>query len=62
MAVFEYKVTLHSREDAEERGIVVARDESDAKRKLRAYDLSGAKLRRIKGIRGFFKKFGANIK
>jgi type II secretory pathway component PulF len=62
VAVFEYKVTLKSREDAEERGFVVARDESDAKRKLKSYDLSGAKLRRIKGIQGFVKKFSANIK
>jgi len=62
MAVFEYKVVLKSREDAEERGLVVARDETEAARKLKTYDLGGAKLKRITGIQGFIKKFRADIK
>ena len=62
MAVFEYRVHLAHREDTIETGTVVAANETEAKRKLHAYDLPNAKLKRITGISTLFKKFTANIK
>ena len=62
MAVFEYKVHLAQREDTIETGTVVAADENEAIRKLKAYELPNPKLRRIKGFSGILKKFTANIK
>lgn len=62
MALFEYVAVNTKREDSEERGTVVARDEAEAKTKLRRLDCDRVKLKRIGGIAGFFKTFTADIR
>lgn len=62
MSLFEYRVHLKEREDAVETGTVIAKNETDARNKLKVYDLRDPKLKEIKGFSGIFKKFTANIK
>ena len=62
MAVFRYTVTLKSREDFTEEGVVAARDEEEARRKLIQLDLRDVKLKHMRGMQAWFKKFSADVR
>ena len=62
VAVFEYRVTLKNREEYEERGTVVGRDEQEALEKLKRLDFDQVRLRKIGGISGIFKRLSADVK
>jgi hypothetical protein len=53
---------LSEREDRVESGLVVAKDEGDAKNKLRLLDLFNPRLKQVKGFSGFVSRFTADVK
>ena len=61
MSVFKYSVTL-GREDFAEEGTVVAKDEYEAKQKLRSLDFKQVKLKKLTGLSAFVKQFSADVK
>ena len=60
MAVYEY--VAMGREDQEEVGTVVAQDEEEARRKLKALQLQEVRLKKVGGISGIFRKMNADVK
>lgn len=62
MAVFEFSAVIKKREDSVERGTVVADTEQEARNKLKKLDYDSIRLRRIRGLSGFFKALTADIK
>lgn len=60
MAVYEY--VAMGREDQEEVGTVVAQDEEEARRKLKALQFQKVRLKKVGGISGIFRKINADIK
>ena len=62
MAVFRYSVTLKTREDFTEEGVVAAKNEEEARHKLYQLDLRGAQLKEMKGVKAWFKWFSADIR
>ena len=61
MLVYTYKVTV-GREDFVEEGTVLARDEYEAKEKLRRLDFKHVRLKKLAGLNAFVKKFSADVK
>ena len=61
MSIYKYRVTL-GREDIREEGTVVAKDEYEAKEKLRALDFRDVKLKKLTGFSAFVKQFMADVK
>ncbi len=61
MSVFKYKVT-HGPEDFMEEGTVIAKDEYDAKEKLRSMDFKEVHLKKLTGLNAFVRKFSADVK
>ena len=53
---------MKNREDHIETGIVRAVDKKEAEAKLKRLDLFKPKLREIKGVSGFIKRFTADVK
>ena len=62
MPVYEYKASAKDREEHTESGKVVARDEADARAKLKPLQFERIKLKRLSGLDAFFSKFTADIK
>ncbi|MFP6582994.1 MAG: hypothetical protein VCD00_10645 [Candidatus Hydrogenedentota bacterium] len=62
VSVYKYTVILRDREDSIESGTVFAKDEGEAKKKLKRLDLSNPHLKQIKGFSGFMGRFTADIK
>lgn len=62
VAVFEYKACVRNREDSVEMGTVVARDETEAKRKLKELNFVEIRLKKVGGISGIFKALTADVK
>jgi len=62
VSVYKYTVRLPEREDAIERGTVVASNEQEAKLKLKNLELTNPKLKEIKGVLGLYKRFTADVK
>jgi hypothetical protein len=60
--VYEYVAVNTKREDSEERGTVLAKNEEEAKSKVRRLNCDRIKVKRISGISGFFKAFTADIR
>ena len=58
----EYTVIIAQREDTVEQGIVVAKNEKEAKIKLEHLQLVNPKLEEIKGIPGILKRLTADVK
>ncbi|MCH7908813.1 MAG: hypothetical protein QGD90_06420 [Candidatus Hydrogenedentes bacterium] len=61
MSVYRYKVTL-GREDFTEEGTVIAKDEYEAKDKLRSLDFRQVQLKKLNGLTAFVKQFLADVK
>ncbi len=62
MAVFRYKARKYIPEEYTESGIVVARDEDEAKAKLKLDGFSEVRLKRIRGLAALWNRFTADIK
>jgi type II secretory pathway component PulF len=60
VAVYQYVAT--GKEDYEEAGTVVAQDEEEARRKLKALQFQRIRLKKVGGISGIFRKITADIK
>ncbi len=61
MSVFKYKVTL-GREDFMEEGTVIAKDEFEAKEKLRSLEFKEVHLKKLTGLTAFTKQFFPDVK
>jgi len=61
LSVYTYKVSL-GREDFVEEGTVLAKDEHEAKEKLRQLDFNHVHVRKVSGFSAFLKKFSADIR
>lgn len=61
MAVYKYSATIPEREHHEESGTVVARDEEEARGKLRELALNKVHLKKLGTVAAFFAKFTANV-
>lgn len=57
-----FKYTATSREDQAEKGMILASDEEEAKRKLRALRFEQVRVKPVRGIMGLMGRFVANIK
>lgn len=53
---------IEGEEEVVEWGTAVARSEADVREKLRRRGLDPVKIREIRGIKGFFARFRADIK
>ena len=62
VTLYKYTVTYKNREDFMETGTVVAKDEDDAKRKLKRLEFDKVKLKKQVGISALFRQFTADIK
>lgn len=61
VSVYKYRVTSQ-REDIEEEGTVIAKDESDAKTKLELLKYKHIHVKQLKGVKGLIGQFSADIK
>ena len=61
MSIYRYKVMLR-REDFMEEGTVIAKDEFDAKEKLRSMDFKQVHLKKLRGLSAFIKQFSADVR
>lgn len=61
MSVYRYRVTL-GREDFMEEGTVIAKDEYEAKDKLRSLDFKEVHLKKLKGFSALVKHFFADVR
>lgn len=62
MAVFRYEATKIHPDDYTERGTVVARDNYEAKAKLKQEGFSEVHLKRVRGLHALWDRFTADIK
>ncbi|HOJ32660.1 MAG TPA: hypothetical protein PKY35_03950 [Candidatus Hydrogenedentes bacterium] len=62
MAVFQYKAAIPDREDYFEIGTVVARDELEAREKLKKLQFKSIRLKRITGFKSFLLWFSADVR
>ena len=62
MAVFRYKATKHIPEEYTESGVVVARDEDEAKAKLNQEGFSEVHLKQVHGLAALWNRFTADIR
>ena len=61
MSVFKYSVTF-GKEDFQEEGTVVAKDEIEARDKLRILEFKSVSLKKLSGLNAVVKKFSADFK
>ena len=61
MSIYRYKVMLR-REDFMEEGTVIAKDEFEAKEKLRSMDFKQVQLKKLRGLSAFIKQFSADVR
>jgi len=62
VVVFKYSATRKEREEHVESGTVVARNESEARDKLKRLSLDEIRLKKVGGISGFLKRISADIR
>ena len=62
MSVYKYRIMLMRGEEVTEEGTVIARDEEDAKKKLRALRYREVKLWKLTGLKGFLRQFSADVR
>lgn len=62
MALYHYSAATKAREDHTESGTVFARNEEDARKKLRALRFDHIHLRKITGLRRLIGRFTANVR
>ena len=62
MHVFKYRVELNRGEEISEEGTVLARDESDAKEKLRFLKYRAIHLKKLSGFHAFVNQFRADVR
>lgn len=62
MPVFQFTAVDAKHEDQYERGTVVARDETEARQKLKRLNLEGIRFKKLRGLAGFLKAFRADVR
>ena len=62
MSLYKYTVVLSEREDHVESGTVVAKDKTEAAKKLQRLDFPNPHLKQVKGISGLVGRFTADVK
>lgn len=64
MAVFKFSANTEGKEDEDhrEKGTVVARDQSDAREKLKRERFTNIKLKQLKGFSALLTQFTADIR
>lgn len=62
MSVFKYRVELNRGEDVTEEGTVLAKDESEAKEKLRVLKYRTIHLKKLSGFNAFINQFSADFR
>jgi len=62
VSIYKYRVELNRGEEFSEEGTVIARDESEAKEKLRILRYRAIHLKKLSGFNAFFKKFTADVR
>jgi hypothetical protein len=62
VSVFKYKAELNRGEEFTEEGTVLAKDEFEAKEKLRILRYRTVHLKKLSGFDAFFKQFNADIR
>ncbi len=62
MSVFKYRVELNRDEEISEEGTVLAKDESDAKEKLRFLKYRTIHLKKLSGLNAFVRQFRADVR
>ncbi|MDQ1255590.1 MAG: hypothetical protein QG656_182 [Candidatus Hydrogenedentes bacterium] len=62
MTVYRYNASVKHREGHTETGTVVARDEAEAREKLKPYQYDRIVVKRLTGFESFFGKFTADVK
>ncbi len=62
MSVYKYQVMLVRGEEFMEEGTVVARNEAEAKQKLRTLNYRQVKLKKLNGFTAFVRQFSADIR
>ena len=62
VSVFRYRVELHRGEEVTEEGTVLARDEFEAKEKLRFLKYRAIHLRKLSGLNAFVRQFRPDVR
>lgn len=64
MAVFKFRAYTEGKEDEDhyEKGTVVARDQADARDKLRRERFTNIKLKQMRGVAAFMRQFTADFR
>lgn len=62
MSVYKYRILLNRGEEFEEEGTVVAKDEAEAKQKLKPLKYNEIHLKKLSGINALFKQFTADVR
>ena len=62
MAVFRYEATKKDPDDYTERGTVAARDEDEAKAKLKQDGFNEVHLKQVRGFAALWDRFTADVK
>ncbi len=60
--VYKYHASAKNREEHMDSGTVYARDEADARQKLRGFGYEKIDLKRVTGVSAFFGKYRADVK
>jgi hypothetical protein len=62
VSVFRYRVELQRGEEFTEEGTVLAKDEFEAKEKLRFLKYRTVHLKKLSGVNAFVKQFSADVR
>ena len=62
MAVFRYTASIRGREEHEESGTVVAKNQEEAKQKVKALDFTAVRVRPVKFFAGLILKWTADVR
>jgi len=62
VAVYRYSATRRNREDHSESGTVLARNESEARDKLKRLDLDDIRLKKVSGFSGIWKRISVDVR
>jgi hypothetical protein len=62
VSVFKYRAVIDREEEFTEEGTVLAKDESEAKEKLRILRYRTVHVKRLSGISAFLKQFSADVR
>jgi hypothetical protein len=62
VSVFKYRVVLDRGEEFTEEGTVLAKDEFEAKEKLRILRYRSIQLKKLSGLSAFVRQFSADVR